>query len=322
MQSLRNLLYPLSVLYDGVTRVRNWAFDYGFLSQESFDIPIIAVGNLSTGGTGKTPMIEWLINHYKGKRIAVLSRGYGRQTKGFIEINKNHTAGQVGDEPLQIKSKFGDLIVSAVCEKRVDGINKLLKTHSLDVILLDDAFQHRQVKASHYILLTSYFTPYYSDVVLPAGNLREARKGAQRAHTIIVTKCPEGLSEEQREVIVNKIRPLSHQQVCFSTIEYDPAVRQLNRELLLKEINVNKVTAVTGIANPAPFVNFLEKSFEVEHLEFGDHHRFRESEVNIIKQQEIVITTEKDYTRLSQWELANVYYLGMKNNFIGKGPEL
>lgn len=321
MQSLRNLLFPFSILYDGITRTRNWAFDNGYLTQETFDTPVIAVGNLSTGGTGKTPMIEWLIEHFKGNRIAVLSRGYGRETKGYIEIENHHTAAQVGDEPLQIKLKYNDAIVNAVCEKRVDGIRELLKNHSIDIILLDDAFQHRYVKASHYILLTSYDRLYSNDYLLPAGNLRESRKGANRAHTIVVTKCPENLSQAEMDSMIQQLKPLKNQKVYFSTIEYEKRVSQSNRSILLDELKFDKITAVTGIAKPAPFINFLKKQFEVEHLEYGDHHRFRESEIDIIAAQDIVITTEKDYTRLSPWDLPKVYYLPMKIRFLGEEPQ-
>lgn len=322
MQSLRNLLFPFSILYDGITRARNWAFDNGYLTQEAFDIPIIAVGNLSTGGTGKTPMIEWLIEHFKGKRIAVLSRGYGRETNGYIEIGNHHTAAQVGDEPLQIKLKYGDAIVSAVCEKRVDGIKELLKNHSIDIILLDDAFQHRYVKASHYILLTSYEKLYSNDYLLPAGNLRESRKGANRAHTIVVTKCPDHLSQVEKDSMTQQLKPLKGQKVYFSTIEYGERICQSSESILLDKLKLDKITAVTGIAKPAPFINFLKKQFDVKHLEYGDHHRFRESEIDNIAAQDIVITTEKDYTRLSPWDLPKVYYLPMKIKFLGEEPSL
>lgn len=322
MQSLRKLLFPFSVLYDGVTRVRNWAFDKGILNQESFDIPVIAVGNLSTGGTGKTPMIEWLVNHYEGRKIAVLSRGYGRTTTGFIEINDVHTAQEVGDEPLQIKSKFGNAIVSAVCEKRVDGIKKLMISHALDLILLDDAYQHRHVKASQYILLTSYSNPYYNDLILPAGNLRESIIGAKRAHNIIITKCPAAITQEEQDEITNRIKPLSHQKVYFSKVVYDTVLKNNNKQIPLNTVTSSKITAVTGIANPASFINFLKERFEVNHLQYGDHHRFRESEINIFKKYEIIITTEKDYARLLPWDLHNVYYLEMKMKFIGAAPDL
>ncbi|MGJ8684994.1 MAG: tetraacyldisaccharide 4'-kinase [Nonlabens sp.] len=322
MQLLRNLLFPFSVLYDGITTARNWAFEKGYLKQESFDVPVIVVGNLSTGGTGKTPMIEWLVNHHQGKKIAVLSRGYGRKTSGFIEINDSHTALEVGDEPLQIKNKFGDSIVSAVCEKRVDGIQKLLSDHSLDLILLDDAYQHRHVKASHYILLTSFDKPYYNDYLLPTGDLRESREGANRAHTIIVTKCPVDISDDEKAAIIKKIKPQPSQQVCFSTIAYDEVLISKDSQIEWNDVTFNSITAVTGIAKPAPFIDFLEKRFDVEHIEYGDHHRFRESEINDIKKKKMVITTEKDYTRLSSHELSNVYYVRMKMQFLGKKPVL
>lgn len=322
MQLLRNLLFPFSILYDGITSARNWAFDTALLSQKKFETPIIAVGNLSTGGTGKTPMIEWLIEHFKDKKIAIISRGYGRKTTGFIELNNSHNADQVGDEPLQIKLKYGNKIISAVSEKRVDGINQLLKKHQIDLILLDDAFQHRYVKASHYILLTSYDKPYFKDYLLPTGNLRESRKGADRAHSIILTKCPAHLSLSKQRDLVKMINPLPHQQVFFSTIDYDTYIKKEGVEIEIAQLDFKKVTALTGIANPEPFIRFLKKRFEVDHMEYGDHHRFRESELQKIKQQEIVITTEKDFMRLAQWNLPNVYFLRMETKFIGDSPNL
>lgn len=322
MQELRLLLYPFSILYDGVTSLRNWAFDKGILDQKEFDVPIIAVGNLSTGGTGKTPMIEYLIDSYKGQRIAVLSRGYGRKTSGYIELSIDDTPEKVGDEPLQIKRKFQDLIVSAVCEKRVDGIQRLLKDHSLDVILLDDAFQHRHVKASHYILLTSYDRLYVNDFLLPAGNLRESRSGADRAQSIIVTKCPEHISTAERNTIKQRLNLESNQKLYFSFIGYSNILYGINENIELIALKGKKVTVVTGIANPKPFIHFLQDQLNVEHLEFKDHHSFSEVEIREIKNKNLIITTEKDFVRLRKYDLSNVFYLPIKIRFIGDELDL
>jgi tetraacyldisaccharide 4'-kinase len=322
MQELRLLLYPFSILYDGVTSLRNWAFDKGILDQKEFDVPIIAVGNLSTGGTGKTPMIEYLIDSYKGQRIAVLSRGYGRKTSGYIELSIDDTPEKVGDEPLQIKRKFQDLIVSAVCEKRVDGIQRLLKDHSLDVILLDDAFQHRHVKASHYILLTSYDRLYVNDILLPAGNLRESRSGADRAQSIIVTKCPEHISTAERNTIKQRLNLESNQKLYFSFIGYSNILYGINENIELIALKGKKVTVVTGIANPKPFIHFLQDQLNVEHLEFKDHHSFSEVEIREIKNKNLIITTEKDFVRLRKYDLSNVFYLPIKIRFIGDELDL
>jgi tetraacyldisaccharide 4'-kinase len=322
MQELRLLLYPFSILYDGVTSLRNWAFDKGILDQKEFDVPIIAVGNLSTGGTGKTPMIEYLIDSYKGQRIAVLSRGYGRKTSGYIELSIDDTPEKVGDEPLQIKRKFQDLIMSAVCEKRVDGIQRLLKDHSLDVILLDDAFQHRHVKASHYILLTSYDRLYVNDFLLPAGNLRESRSGADRAQSIIVTKCPEHISTAERNTVKQRLNLESNQKLYFSFIGYSNILYGINENIELIALKGKKVTVVTGIANPKPFIHFLQDQLNVEHLEFKDHHSFSEVEIGEIKNKNLIITTEKDFVRLRKYDLSNVFYLPIKTRFIGNELEL
>lgn len=322
MQELRLLLYPFSILYDGIISLRNWAFDIGILDQKEFDIPIVAVGNLSTGGTGKTPMIEFLINHYKGKRVAVLSRGYGRKTSGYIELSVEDSPEKVGDEPLQIKRKFQNSIVSAVCEKRVDGIQRLLKDHSLDVILLDDAYQHRHVKASHYLLLTSYDRLYINDYLLPAGNLRESRSGADRAQSVIVTKCPKNLSTSQQDKIEKQLNLFSNQNLYFSYIDYGKLLKGLKKELLLEELKGKEITVVTGIAKPAPFIEFLESKVIVEHLEFNDHHEFTDEEIMQIKSKPIVITTEKDFMRLKSHRLFNVFYLPIETRFIGRSPSL
>jgi tetraacyldisaccharide 4'-kinase len=322
MQELRLLLYPFSVLYDGITSLRNYAFDRGVLGQKEYDIPIIAVGNLSTGGTGKTPMIEFLIRHFTGKKIGVLSRGYGRTTSGYIEVSENDSPEKTGDEPLQIKRKFKDLIVSAVCEKRVDGIEKLLKEHQLEVILLDDAFQHRYVKASHYVLLTSYNMLYVDDHVLPAGNLRESRRGARRAQTIIVTKCPAAISNIQMNEVKMKLKLLPGQQVCFSYISYERVLQGMDHKILLDDLKSKEITVVTGIAKPEPFLKHLKEFIKIEHLQYSDHHNFTLQEVETIRNKKIVITTEKDFMRLKKYKLRNLYYLAIQTEFVGKEPML
>ena len=322
MQELRLLLYPFSVLYDGITSLRNWAFDLGIMDQKEFEIPIIAVGNLSTGGTGKTPMIEYLIRVHSDKKVAVLSRGYGRKTTGYIELNEQDSPERVGDEPLQIKMKFKDAIVSAVCEKRVDGINSLLKNHDLDIILLDDAYQHRHVKASHYILLTSYDKLYVDDYILPAGNLRESSRGAKRANTVIVTKCPVDLSLVDREKITSKLKLNLSQKLYFSSIHYDDFIYNDDKSIVLSSLKGKDATVVTGIAKPRPFVKYLSQFVTVTHLQFKDHHYFSNEEITMFRTKSLIITTEKDYIRLKQYRLENVYYLPIRTSFIDAKPRL
>lgn len=320
MQVLRFLLFPFAVCYDLITRVRNLAFNYGVLPSKYYDIPVIAIGNLSTGGSGKTPMVEYLIRECAGKRVAVLSRGYGRKTKGFIELNADHTTNEVGDEPLQIKLKFPEIIV-AVCEKRADGIDRLLKDHDLDVVLLDDAYQHRYVKASQYILLTDYSKPYFKDYVLPTGNLREARIGANRASHIVVTKCPENIDQETKRNYLKAISPKAHQKVYFSSISYDKTIRGRDTFMKLQDLP-NEFTVVTGIANPSTFIDFLSNYGTLNHLKFSDHHQFTNADLDIIRNSKLVITTEKDYVRLLPYRLDNCYFLPIRTTFIDDAIKL
>ncbi|BAO54286.1 tetraacyldisaccharide 4'-kinase [Nonlabens marinus] len=321
MTNLRFLLYPFSVLYDGITGLRNWGFDQGFLEQRQFDIPIIAVGNLSTGGTGKSPMIEYLIRQNSDKKVAVLSRGYGRKTRGFLEVFEKNTPVEVGDEPLQFKLKFKDSIVVAVCEKRVDGVETLLRNHQLDLILLDDAYQHRYVKASTYVLLTSYGQPFYYDHLLPAGNLRESRSGAYRASHIVVTKCPEDLSETEQQQIIKKINPKSYQGVYFSTIGYAAEAIGISGSLTLHKLSGQKITVITGIAKPDYFVSYLKEYMEVDHLYFPDHYNFTQKDIDRFREKELIITTEKDFVRLKQYNLEHVYYVPITMEFLGEAPK-
>jgi tetraacyldisaccharide 4'-kinase len=322
MRKIRLLLYPLGVIYDLITSLRNFFFDIGILPQFQPPVTTIAVGNLSTGGTGKTPAIEYLIRHSNAKNIGVISRGYGRSTRGYIEVTTSHPAHEVGDEPLQIKKKYGDRIHLAVSEKRVDGIQQLTKKYDLDLILLDDAYQHRHVLPHHYILLTSYDRPYYKDYVLPAGDLRESSAGADRAKTIILTKCPQDLSKSQMQAMVNCIRPKAGQQVFFSYISYADVLQGAG-QLPLQEVPHKKVTVVTGIAKPEPLIAFLKTYFEVSHLKFADHHVFKTEEIALISRQDFVITTEKDFMRLEKHRLKHVYYLPMEMKFVGGAePEL
>ncbi|MGB3590468.1 MAG: tetraacyldisaccharide 4'-kinase [Nonlabens sp.] len=322
MQQLRLLLFPIAIIYDLVTRLRNWLFDNGIKHRQAFNIPVIAVGNLSTGGTGKTPMVEYLVTMQLDKKVAVLSRGYGRKTSGYREVTMNSTAAQVGDEPLQIKRKFGDAIMVAVCEKRVDGIRQLIADYPSDIMLLDDAYQHRYVKASYYILLTSYDRPFYSDYVLPAGNLREARKGYQRAQSIVVTKCPPDLSNVDQQFIIKRIDPLPGQQIYFSYIKYGKKLLSINGVRELNDLSGKEVTIITGIAKPQPFIDHLNKWLIVDHLQYSDHHHFTTSEIELFKSKDILITTEKDFMRLIDHQIPQLFYLPMEIAFIGDALDL
>ncbi len=302
MKLLRKILFPIVPIYYAVTSVRNKLYDLGIKTSKSYNFPIICVGNLSVGGTGKTPMIEYLIYLLKADyKLATLSRGYGRNTKGFLLASENVSAASLGDEPFQFYNKFKDDILVAVDENRNHGIQCLKQLEEPpQVILLDDAFQHRKVKAGFNILLTTYNNIYTHDFVLPTGNLREPQDGAKRANIIIATKCPKHLTEHDKNEIIKDINPKNYQQVFFSTIEYSNHVISC---IDTKKIDdLPRFTLVTGIANSQPLVNFLnEKHLNFDHLNFKDHHEFSAQEVNDLSKKELIVTTEKDFMRLNQY---------------------
>lgn len=320
MNLLRKILFPFAILYGFITSIRNFLFDKGILKSYSFDIPIIAVGNLSVGGTGKTPQIEYLIRLLSPKyRVATLSRGYKRQSKGFVLADSTSNAEILGDEPFQFYKKFNNIQV-AVDVDRKNGIEQLLsQTEKPEVILLDDAFQHRKVKAGFYILLTSYGDLYSDDFILPTGNLRESKCGAKRADVVIVTKCPSNLSIEEQEKIKAKLRLSSNQELYFSFIEYDELVYSEDKTMKVDEIrNVDKLL-LAGIAKPEPFFAYLQSKSD-EKLVFSDHHHFTESDIKEIEnksQNKIIITTEKDFVRL-KGSISNkqLFYLPIRSSFL------
>ena len=323
MSILRFLLYPFSLLYDLVTCFSNYFYDVGFFKSKTFNIPIIAVGNLSVGGTGKTPQIEYLIRFLQKKyKVGVLSRGYSRRTKGFIKLENTHTSEDVGDEPLQYFKKFPKILV-AVDENRANGIQELQQKQPLDIVLLDDAFQHRKVKADCYILLTKYDDLYTDDFLLPTGNLRENIKGAKRAHIIVVTKCPVDLSSEKQQDIKIKLKATQQQHVFFSNIKYYNSTSGF-LNISLESLSDYEILLVTGIANPAPLASFIKaKANKVHHLIYSDHHHFSSKEIDIMitkyaaitSEKKILLTTEKDYMRLSG-KISFLSYLEMSTNFM------
>lgn len=309
---LRYILFPFVPVYYFITWLRNLFFDFGFFDSKSYGFPVICVGNLSVGGTGKTPMIEYLIRLLKDeKRLATLSRGYKRSTTGFYLANSDATANDLGDEPLQFYKKFGSSIQVAVDANRQNGIGKLMQTEKVpEVVLLDDAFQHRKVKAGFYILLTTYANLYVNDWVLPTGNLREPRTGAKRANIIVVTKCPENLLDLEKNKIIARINPKPYQTVYFSSIRYATKVFSEEKELELPQLKA--FTLVTGIAKPEPLVAYLKDlGLKFEHLNYKDHYTFTAKDIKLFKQKELLITTEKDYMRLLPYsELkSKIFYL-------------
>lgn len=307
MKVLRLILFPFTFIYGLVVFVRNLLFDFGIFKSHTFRIPIISVGNLTVGGAGKSPMTEYLVTLLKDKfQIATLSRGYGRKTKGYRPVLVTSTAEEVGDEPLQFKTKFPAVTV-AVAEKRQEGIERLQPGH--DLIILDDAFQHRSVVPGFSILLYEYSTLSKVQWFLPTGDLREPLSGRKRANIIVVTKCPPSLTESERRQLVSKIKPFEHQEVFFSFLDYDELRSVYSGETRpLHSITQNTaVVLVTGIANPQPLADEISRyTRQIRHHSYPDHHSFSPKNIAKIATEyrdlsaadKLVVTTEKDLQRL------------------------
>ena len=309
------ILYPFSFLYDRITRYRNRMFDLGMKKSINFDIPTVVVGNLSWGGTGKTPMVEYLIRQFKAEyQIATLSRGYGRKTSGFLLAVDGLTARDIGDEPFQIYGKFGNEITVAVGEERILAIPQILAERpATDLILLDDAFQHRYVKGDVNILLTTYQRPFFKDRILPLGTLREHPKGASRADVIVVTKCPNGLDAKTKEEYAGKIREYAQMNtlVIFAGLKYGEAYHIFTGEPIG---NVRQVILLSGIANNEVLKEEIKRKYGLlAVLEFPDHHKYSEKDLQHLfsvyqkhaGETPVVITTEKDAVKLKAHKSLN-----------------
>ena len=311
---MRFLLLPFAILYGLGVRLRHFLYDRGWLSSKRYPFPILCVGNLAVGGTGKTPMVEYLVRLLGQEQVAVLSRGYRRKTKGFVLADDSATAMTLGDEPYQYHRKFPRATV-AVCENRQEGIERLLENPHFKYIILDDAFQHRKVQAGTNLLLTSYDKLYTQDFLLPVGSLRDIRSRARKAQIIIVTKCPE-LTQAEQEKIIRQLKPLPSQKVYFTSIAYSDRVYSHEDSQALKDFIATPFTLVTGIANPTPLVDFLEKQgASFEHLAYSDHHHFSNRELEFLRQKGRILTTEKDYVRL-EGALPTLYYLPIETQFL------
>ncbi|WP_345950904.1 tetraacyldisaccharide 4'-kinase [Mucilaginibacter sp. PAMB04274] len=310
MKYLRWLLFPFSLLYGLVVILRNWFYDAGIFQSRRFTIPVICIGNLDIGGAGKSPMTEYLVRLLKNNhQLATLSRGYGRQTKGYLIAEKDATAAQIGDEPAQFKQKFPDVTV-AVCEKRVIGIEQLQINHSL--VILDDAYQHRAVQAGLSILLFDYNRLHEPHLLLPAGNLREPFVGRYRADVMIVSKCPVNMTANQLHAAQQRLKPFGFQQVYFTAIDYLAMLDLDGRPAKTLPDADTTVFVLTGIANPQPLLQYIKQySVHIVHHNYPDHHQF--SLKNIVKlaqdydicsaAKKVIITTEKDAQRLREPEL-------------------
>ena len=303
---VRVLLYPFAIIYGALVWLRNRMYDAKFFTSIGFSLPVITVGNLSTGGTGKTPHVEYLVRLLQYRyRVATMSRGYKRHTQGFLIADNNSNALRIGDEPMQYHMKYPELVVS-VAEERMIGIPALLQRRpDVDVILLDDAYQHRSVKAGLTILITDYSRPFYKDHILPFGSLRESRGAYGRANIIVVSKCPLDMSVAQATEMESHIKPLAHQQVFFTGIHYDtPYDLITNEPVMLAQKNI---ILVCGIARPEPLVAYLKNNAaDVHTLSYQDHHYFVTPDLEEIKsayenwnvQNKMIVTTEKDAARL------------------------
>lgn len=324
MNFLRKILFPVAFVYWIVTWMRNYFYDKQIFKSKSFDLPIIAVGNLSVGGTGKTPQIEYLIRLLQDNfKVATLSRGYKRETNGFVLANNSTTVKEIGDEPFQFFTKFPKIKV-AVDANRINGITQLLKLENKpEIILLDDAFQHRKVKAGFYILLTTYSELFCDDFILPFGNLREPSSGKKRANMIIVTKCPSDISELAMSEVKKKLDV--DVPVFFSKIVYDELVYSEVKPIKTAEIKLTEKTIITGIAKPFPFISHLKKENDLV-LEFSDHHNFTKKEIDNIKElakNKTIITTEKDFMRLKgSLSKEQLFYLPIKSAFLKEADVL
>jgi len=322
------LLFPFSFIFGAIAALRRKAFQKGWLRSKTFTIPTICVGNLRVGGTGKTPHVEYLARFLsQHHQVAILSRGYGRKKRGYINANEtsNLSSKIIGDEPMLYAAKLPNVEV-AVCEKRKIGIENLLhKNPKLEVVILDDAYQHLAVNYSVRILLTEYYRPFFKDFLLPSGNLRECRNASKHANIIIVTKCPENLTETEKTQFLQKLKPKPHQEVFFTKVKYEEKAegRKEKGKIPLQIFEGvperrGSLLLLTGIANPTPLVHYLETQYnKIHRLHFPDHHAFTYKDIEKIRRLKeklggkncTIITTEKDAARLQIFENMPEYYV-------------
>lgn len=335
LRSFRILLFPFAILYGLILRIRNFMYDQHWLKSTSFNLPIINVGNLSVGGTGKSPMVDYLVNMLKQQyRLGTISRGYKRRSEGYLLANETTTAVEIGDEPMQFHLRHPDIAV-AVGEERIVAVPQLLYDRpETQLIILDDAFQHRAITPGFNILLTDYSNLYTRDFYLPTGDLRDNLSSAARAQIIIVTKCPRDLGETEKQQIIQELKPLPHQTVLFTCIHYGRLyhiVRQSPSDLS-KEA---EILLVCGIANPAPLTTFIEEnSSSYEAMFFNDHHIFSIDDLKDIYHRyenmrgpgKLMVTTEKDAVRLVKFrhELRDMpmYVLPISIHFLFEGEKV
>ena len=331
-------LFPFSIVYNLVTGFRNFLYDKKFLKSVEFEFPVICIGNLKVGGTGKTPHVEYMTNFLSSEfPVGIVSRGYGRRTKGYIEADGDTKASIVGDEPAQYRRKFSENVRVAVCERRSFGIKKIKESHpQLQTIILDDAMQHRSVKAGLTIMLTEYNHPFFKDSILPGGLLRESRKGAKRADIVIVTKCQSDITENQKAIYRKHIERYTQSStlICFTYYVYGLPVALYNPIPMSDQQTSCHVLAVSGIANPQPFLSFLQKNYaSVKSLRYSDHYDYTiKDEEKILEEFQrlpentprLILTTEKDAVKFKDLNMLKefpVAYIPIKASFLEKENE-
>jgi tetraacyldisaccharide 4'-kinase len=315
MKNNNILLYPISLLYGIITYFRNFLYDAGIIASKEFSFPVICVGNITVGGTGKTPHTEYIADLLrKNFKVATLSRGYKRETSDFRVATSEATVSEIGDEPMQIFRHFPDVLVT-VDTDRVHGVEKILADYpETEVIILDDGFQHRKLTPGLSILLSDYYRLFYKDKMLPYGNLRESKENMRRADIILITKTPERISPIERRIIVKEIDKSDYQNLYFTSYRYKVPIAVFDN---LNELKLDKteyagcgIVLITGIANPLPVLEYLEKSFKkIIHLSFPDHHNYTEKDLlsistaynNLKTEKKYLFTTEKDAIRLREF---------------------
>jgi len=331
MRYFRFLLFPFSIVYMLITSMRNLFFSIGIFRQTTYDVPALGIGNLSTGGTGKSVAVNYFIALFKKEfNVTVLSRGYGRVSKGFRLGDASSTAKTIGDEPKMFLGRHPEIRVG-VSNSRREGMEKLLAIPQKGkpaMYIWDDCFQHRWVKPSCMLLLTTYDKPFTKDFLLPVGNLRELSEGSSRADAILVTKCPAIISTAEKEYFEQRIQLKKHQKLFFATIKYSDKIHNSERKISLSVLEKISFVLVTGIADPTLLIQFLKNKYlDFEHMQFNDHHVFTDKDVDKIKNKSngrMVLTTEKDFVRLSkQFDSELLFYLPIEMEVLdGKAQEL
>tara|TARA_B100000989_G_scaffold150925_1_gene112516 strand:+ start:5809 stop:6819 length:1011 start_codon:yes stop_codon:yes gene_type:complete len=323
---IRKILFPVAILNFLVQIVRSFLYSTNFLTVYEAKINTICIGNLSMGGTGKTPLVKFLIDRLPKKiNVSVLSRGYKRKTKGLVEVLVDSDVKDVGDENLMIKKSFKNVNVFA-CEDRLVAIQRISRNfNDDDILILDDAMQHRKIKCKLNILLTKFEDPFYNDFIFPLGNLREPRNGYKRANLIIITKCPTNLTSLQKDKIVKKINPLNHQRIFFSKIIYEDILKG-KKNIHISDLDFDFIL-VTGIADSKPLIRHLKsKKLKFKHVRYNDHHNYNRNDIKKILNysgNKKILTTKKDYYKIiSIHDFNNLFYIDIKVDFFGKSNDL